>query len=372
MAAAPGTATALSINCGFCRVAIVELTDYKKCRRAINQVAREEKFSELFSCFNLDDSFFATNDKRLSLFQKRCDQVLDMFRKKWNPTSLRMKYLETFSISSWEKLSMIEKKKHLLSKCERCRQKNFPVKPVFEDALCSAVSEMIAHTSQKTKKEAITSIWSPVDSAFKAKFGESFKTSVTTSCQHLGLQSKVTPIEKRDEKRTLCRVIRDDMNKQLSASAPSSILVENQSLAMYNRQRLSQYFEQKPAKKRKSHSPTAQNWDTAGLVSYMENAPSGTKIVWQQLAGEHGITGPNRGQICKEYVTNNTSTDLSRFTFFNSSSTPVRRKCVSRKRLTGGEISCPAPPTCATVKRKWEDMIERGELSLGIPCVPYT
>ena len=243
---------------------------------------------------------------------------------------------------------------------------------MFENALCSTVSEMIAHTTQKTKKEAIASIWNPVDSAFKAKFGESFKTSVTSSCHQLGLQAKLTPNEKRDEKRALCRVIRDDMNKQLSASTPTSILVENQSLAMYSRQRLSQYFEQKPAKKRKSHSPSTQNWDTEGLISFLQSAPTGTNIIWQQLAEQFGIIGPNRGQICKEYAMANTSTDFSRFIFmYVSGSTPVRRSRVSRKRLTGGEISCPTPPTCAAVKRKWEEMIERGELSLGIPCVPY-
>ena len=91
------------------------------------------------------------------------------------------------------------------------------------------------------------------------------------------------------------------------------------------------------------------------------------------MAEKHGITGSNRGQICKEYVIENTSTDLSQFTFVTPL-TPKRRQRVSRKRLSGGEVSSPVPPTCTcyVVKKTWNDMIENGILSLGLPCVPFT
>ena len=89
------------------------------------------------------------------------------------------------------------------------------------------------------------------------------------------------------------------------------------------------------------------------------------------MAEKHGITGPNRGQICKEYAIENTSTDLSQLTFVTPL-TPKRRQRVSRKRLSGGEVSSPVPPTCYVVKKTWNDMIENGILSLGLPCVPFT
>ena len=135
-------------------------------------------------------------------------------------------------------------------------------------------------------------------------------------------------------------------------------------------QRLTQYFEHQPVKKIKSHSPASHNWDTEALVAELERTPAGTKIVWQQLADRYGITGSNRGQICKEYVSNHTSVDLSKFTYVFPL-TPKRRQRVSRKRLQGGEVSCPVPPTPGDIKLKWEEMIQSGVLSLGIPCVPY-
>ena len=82
---------------------------------------------------------------------------------------------------------------------------------------------MISHATQKSKKEAMASVLTPIDNAVKAKFGESFAT-VVSNCPKLGLQKKPTAQEKRSEKRKLCRQIRDDMNEQLANATPLSVL----------------------------------------------------------------------------------------------------------------------------------------------------
>ena len=43
-----------------------------------------------------------------------------------------------------------------------------------------------------------------------------------------------------------------------------------------------------------------------------------------------------------------------------------------KKRLHGGEISATAPPMAGAVKDRWRKMVEKGELSLGVPCAPLT
>ena len=377
MAAAP-LSISLHFNCGFCRVSIKELSHEYKFRKKIDEKTREEKFREQFhSAFNLEEMIFDKPPKYSSLFNRRCNQILNCFSKKWNPSSSRGNYVTVFSILNWEKLSRQEKNKHSLSECERCRQKyfelqcSFPCKPVYHNELCSKVGEVISHTTQKSKKIAINLVLSPLDIAFQAKFGESFTTAIARNSNVTGLQLKRSDNEIRDEKRKISRAIRDDMNQQLSCSTPLSILAENQSLATYKRQRIAQYFEQNSPKKKKSHSPATQNWDTSGLIAEFETFPEKKKIIWQQLAEKHGITGPNRGQICKEYIIENTSIDLAKYTYV-SSSTPSRRKRVSRKKLSGGEISYPVPPAHAVVKNNWDDMIKNGVLSLGIQCVPYS
>ena len=82
MAAAPGIPIALSMNCGFSRVAIKELSHHKQSRQNINLLAREDKFKELFSSsFELEESaaLFERSPKHGSLFNKICTEVLNMF-----------------------------------------------------------------------------------------------------------------------------------------------------------------------------------------------------------------------------------------------------------------------------------------------------
>ena len=43
-----------------------------------------------------------------------------------------------------------------------------------------------------------------------------------------------------------------------------------------------------------------------------------------------------------------------------------------KRRLHGREISAPAPPTARAVKDSWKKMVEKGELSLGVPSAPFT
>ena len=43
-----------------------------------------------------------------------------------------------------------------------------------------------------------------------------------------------------------------------------------------------------------------------------------------------------------------------------------------KRRLHGEEISAPAFPTAGAVKDSWRKMVENGELSLGVPCAPFT
>ena len=42
-----------------------------------------------------------------------------------------------------------------------------------------------------------------------------------------------------------------------------------------------------------------------------------------------------------------------------------------KRKLIGGEISVPSPPTQATIKDEWKKMVESGEISIGVSCVSY-
>ena len=47
------------------------------------------------------------------------------------------------------------------------------------------------------------------------------------------------------------------------------------------------------------------------------------------------------------------------------------RQRASKRKLPGGEISVPTNPPVSTIKLQWQEMIQSGELSLGVPCAPF-
>ena len=84
--ATAGLPVPLQFNCGFCRVSINELSTSSKAhskfhRDQINQVTREEAFRQQFSCMNFDEELFKKPDKLPSLFNRRCNQVMNFFLK---------------------------------------------------------------------------------------------------------------------------------------------------------------------------------------------------------------------------------------------------------------------------------------------------
>jgi hypothetical protein len=51
---------------------------------------------------------------------------------------------------------------------------------------------------------------------------------------------------------------------------------------------------------------------------------------------------------------------------------PSTRQRMRKRRLHGGEISAPACPTVGAVKDSRRRMFENGNLSLEVPCAPFT
>ena len=79
-----------------------------------------------------------------------------------------------------------------------------------------------------------------------------------------------------------------------------------------------------------------------------------------------GITGSNAGQIAKEFA-KTSGVDTERL----DGKSETQRPRVRRRRLLGGEISVPSPPTPGVIKNEWKKLIDDGEIYLGRPCVPY-
>ena len=142
---------------------------------------------------------------------------------------------------------------------------------------------------------------------------------------------------------------------------------------MYQRKRLAQNFVTPPAKRQtttKSHSPdfTTTTWDKDAVLHDLQQlALAPPPINWQKFAREHNVPGDNCGQVVKEFA-KKSGIDVQRL----DGRTPGTRTPKRKRRLYGGEISVPVPPTTAQVRESWTDLVRTGQLSLGVPCSPFT
>ena len=109
-------------------------------------------------------------------------------------------------------------------------------------------------------------------------------------------------------------------------------------------------------------------WDKIKVLEDLNTvAAQNKKIVWTSFAKEHEIEGNNKGQVIKEFAAQNglDTTTLSKY-----KRKKTRRS--SKKKFTGKEYSIPIPPSAHQVKARWNQMIEQGEIQLGVACSPYT
>jgi len=141
----------LQVNCGFCRVAIYEITNAKGGRQGINKDDRT--FQNMFADipkFGLEENYFIPDGLRPSKFNRHCDSVLDTMKRKWHPQEAKHAYLEIFSLDKWKSLPVKEKEKHSISECQGCLQKDYielqnvyPGKPIYNPSVVTIDAAMM-------------------------------------------------------------------------------------------------------------------------------------------------------------------------------------------------------------------------------------
>ena len=187
------------------------------------------------------------------------------------------------------------------------------------------------------------------------------------------LQVRPIRAEQKGKLKTVYRKCRDKKNESLKQLVPTAVIVEDESIQRYQHKHSLQHFETPSTKRKpdkKSHSPNFETvtWDKeAVLRDLQQHPPAPPPISWQKFARDHNIPGSNGGQVVKEFA-RESNIDTIRL----DGRQPNVRQRMRKRRLHGGEISAPAYPTVATVKDSWKRMFENGELSLGVPCAPFT
>ena len=221
----------LTVNCGFARAGILQLSYLPKgvSRTTLHRRKRAEEFQDLFSSFSLSATYFEEDKvRKVSLFDRHCDKVIKHFSKKWHPTEVKADYVKTFSPSVWTALGFSSKAKHTYSKCTECAtkysnlQKKFPLHPCF-----TPPDETISLSSiiDKSEKETTRTILGKLNVSYEENFGHIFCSSVVKFCsQSENIEEKRSKLDKKKEKRKLQVSIRNNIDSQFRVKAALSYL----------------------------------------------------------------------------------------------------------------------------------------------------
>ena len=268
-------------------------------------------------------------------------------------------------------MSQTIKTAHKLSDCDECfrthytAQKSFPAKPVYTPPHIVQI-DMPDDLAEAT---FIALSMESLDNESMVRYGHAFVDGLTN---HKKVDKHRTKSEQSQEKRKLMIQCRDAVEHEMTKAVPKTILKENESLKGYNRKRLSEFYDgpSTSKKKKKTHSPNFDTvtWDKRKVIDDLHQAESqGEKINWSCFAREHGVEGKNGGQVVKEFaILSNINT-----TILDKQESKSRSRS-TKKKIPGYQISIPTFPPVKVVKAAWTDMVESGELLLGVTCTPYT
>jgi len=217
---------AFVLNCGYSRGFIWECehpsndenNDEGESVHVISNLQRAENFQQLFSdcpSFRMPNDYWEFTDPNhcTSAFDRHCQYILNCFSKRWNPRLClsRKDYLKTFSTNNWKKMSLEEKQKHSLSKCNACAiehsdlQNSFPGLPCYEPEIeqpkLIEINLPCSSTSGLKESDVTRQVLDELDNTYQSTFNRTFSESVSKYSKVL--VRKETPVEKKRKERKM-------------------------------------------------------------------------------------------------------------------------------------------------------------------------
>ena len=272
-----------------------------------------------------------------------------------------------------------EKEKHTLEQCNACAmihkntQQKFPMKP--HHAGPASLDETYAESGISSKDEAAVArhVLDIVNINHSKKFGKTLTESIIQLCPEEKIGKKITPIERKKQKRDLLKKVRDRENQALETSTMRAVYSNNESLSAYDRKRKAMSFDKPNLQpKARKHTPNFESvsWDKDQVLTDVTNlvqSPRQCKAKWSEIARRNAVPGKNGGQVVKEFARDN-GVDVFKL---DGRSEGIRKRS-SKRKMPGGEISVPCPPSTSKLKEQRNSLIASGELLLGDPCSAFT
>ena len=349
-----------AIQCLYLRAAIEQFTHSK------NTTAR---YSNI--CLNFPGLQENVTKERFDVLAFR---LLKVIRRRWKDAGKHAEFLEKFSIDTWKKLPCGERAKHTFGTCNGCSHfllwhDQFPSRSTRKKPLLRVARQICRKTTHQQHEPGI--VLQELNKAWNSSHGETIEEALLKSPQCY-LQSKPSPEDRRQAKRALAKVVKEEMEEQWRKTAVNSFLSERQTFASFARRKRYESFESKEdmltryqstPKKTRSHSPSQHHFNEQAVVAAAGCWPKDKKINWTKFAADHGIAGNNRGQVVKDFLRGQ-GVDVLALEHQESKRTQMRPR---RLRFSCG-VSQPAKPTTSFIREGIKSAIKEGKFNLGEKC----
>ena len=223
-------------TCGFVKVAAFKSDDlvksklHKDPRESVTKFKAKvikERYSEFQRIFSNDKTF----DIPFLTFQKKLPALKEIFRT-WSPRQLseKQRFLETFSIDKWNKLTNAKQWEHSLRDCKACYHyhsevmAHFPVKSrqfigkAKENPFFAAKNVKFGSHSTKVLKDTTKTIYNSINKPFEKNFGVSF-AEAETKVPEIGLQKRLSPSERKKKLRSSYRTMKKNIEEKWATNS---------------------------------------------------------------------------------------------------------------------------------------------------------
>ncbi len=319
---------------------------------------------------------------KYSVASKRFSVVALQFNKRWHGD--KESYLVAFSLDAWKALSPEVREQHTLTECKACQEhypelanafptqtrrgiKRIPYRPAirFTEGDLSSPTTM----GRKVLKDL---------NVISRKLFDKSGQEILSVTPRSNLIKKPTSAERKQQKKKMEKHVRDQIQKDKAGNASKLVLQNRISWKAYDKIRTSESLEntrKRPAptspegepnaKRRHGCLPSTLEIDKEKLLAEAASWRSDMQVNWSALARQYGIQAANGGQMIKEYLQEHDVPVAS------TPQRPYRSERRSKRKLVGG-TSFPTYPTVKREKKKVQDRIQAGEISIGKEVVPYT
>ncbi|VDI03369.1 Hypothetical predicted protein [Mytilus galloprovincialis] len=322
-----------------------------------------------------------------------------------NKTQDKTKYIKSFSLYAWDKLTLQKKNNHTIYDCKACLVTNsdiasshcsYPSKNRDLVELCTNITDTILENSPPTSKgieneiQNFVQILSPIA---EKKLGIDLTKSVS---KIMKLTPKKSYLEKRKIETTCNKENNTKIMNQIAANDADvkNFLSSVKSYNQYDRDRLSAYHisheeaetsmlnrvqkeqEGKNIPKKHHGNFTSYTFDQDMFLDEVKSTTPGSKVNWQYLArkynvlNKNGIRPLNGGQVLKQFAQDNGVNIHS----FNPQSRVsgrdyIRRVRRAKKRLTKRQ-SIPSVKTANNIKSIVKKKLDTGVINIGKKIIP--